>query len=67
MKKQTEFQKFDKLVQRLLKMPHSEIKEKLEKEKRSKRQRKSKHDRKDCTTLQLRNISAITLPKRSCN
>jgi hypothetical protein len=36
MKKDSEFQKFDKTMTQLLKVPHSEIKEKLDKEKADK-------------------------------
>jgi hypothetical protein len=41
-KKQTEYQDFDQMMTGLLRVPHSEIKEKLEQEKQAKKRKKSK-------------------------
>lgn len=46
MKKTAEFEKFDRAMEQLLKVPHSEIKKKLDAEKQEKRKRKAaKKDR----------------------
>jgi hypothetical protein len=42
MKKQTEYEKFSNAVTEILKVPHSEIKAKLDAEKRAKKRKKSK-------------------------
>ncbi len=42
MKKSREFEKFDRTMEQLLKVPHSEIKAKLEAEKAEKAERKRK-------------------------
>jgi len=42
MPEKTEFEKFDRTMRELLKVPHSEIKEKLDAEKQAKKRKKSK-------------------------
>jgi hypothetical protein len=42
MKKEPEFENFDRTMRSLLKVPHSEIKAKLEAEKKAKKRKKSK-------------------------
>lgn len=42
MRKTEEFKKFDRAMEQLLKVPHSEIKKQLEVEKEEKRKRKAK-------------------------
>jgi hypothetical protein len=42
MKKDNEYEKFDRAVRVLLKVPHAEIKAKLEEEKAAKKRKKSK-------------------------
>lgn len=42
MKKDSEYDKFDRLTSGLLKVPHAEVKERLENEKQAKRRKKSK-------------------------
>jgi hypothetical protein len=42
MKKRSEYDNFDRTVGELLKVPHSEIKAKLDEEKRAKKRKKSK-------------------------
>jgi len=42
MKKASEYDRFENLANRLLKVPHSEIKRKLEAEKNAKKRKKSK-------------------------
>jgi hypothetical protein len=45
--KNEEFTKFDRMMDKLLKVPHSEIKEKLDAEKSEKQKRRSKRKRND--------------------
>jgi hypothetical protein len=51
MKKTTEFGRFDRAMEQLLKVPHSEIKKKLDEEKEEKKRRKArkKSQKKDDT------------------
>jgi hypothetical protein len=42
MKKQKEFENFDNAMRELLKVPHSDIKTKLDEEKKTKKRKKSK-------------------------
>lgn len=42
MKDSSEYEKFDELAARLLRVPHSELKQKLDAEKRAKKRKKSK-------------------------
>lgn len=42
MKKKSEYENFDRMVTGLLKVPHSEVKEKLQQEKDEKKRKKSK-------------------------
>ena len=46
MAKKSEFEKFDDTMTQLLKVPHSEIKEKLDAEKQSKPKKSASQDRK---------------------
>ena len=42
MKKESEFRRFERTVEELLKVPHSEIKAKLDAEKRAKKRKKAR-------------------------
>jgi hypothetical protein len=52
-KTQTEFEAFDNTMRKLISVPHSEIKAKLDEEKAAKQQRPRKeksHDKQSCTS-----------------